>query len=205
MAAVIVLYIVFGLLLTLFLLLLIPLRVEAGFREELFLDLRYLFLRFPLLPGKPEAEEEPQPEPKEKPKDKPGMLDKAKTAMEREGLAGFLGALGELIKLLLSFSAGIWKRLRLRRFQLYLCVPGAGDAAAGAVLYGQASAGVYAACGGLFSLLPCKDKGVTVDLDYSAETPRIDFTARLSIRPIFLVKEAAVLLFKALKPLKKIT
>lgn len=160
----IVLYIFLGLLLTLFLLLLIPLRVEASFREELFLDLRYLFLRFPLLPGKPEAEEE-QPEPKEKPKDKPGMLDKAKTAMKREGLAGFLGALGELIKLLLSFSAGILKRLRLKRFQLYLCVPGAGDAAAGAVLYGQASAGVYAACGGLFSLLPCKDKGVTVDLD----------------------------------------
>lgn len=203
----IVLYILLGLLLTLFLLLLIPLRVEAGFQEEFFLELRYLFLRFPLLSGEPETEEEEElkPEPQEKPKDKPGLLDRAKAAMKREGLAGFLGALGELIRLLLSFSAGILKRLRLKRFQLYLCVPGAGDAAAGAVLYGQVSAGVYAACGGLFSLLPCKDKGVTVDLAYHAEIPQIDFTARLSIRPIFLVREAAVLLFKSLKPLKKIT
>ena len=199
-----------GLLLLLFLALLVPVEVSAGFREELTLELRCLFLRIPLLPGEPEEPGAPAPEPEDVPpekkakKDKPGILDRVKAARRREGLAGFLEALGELLKLVFGFTGGVLKGLRLKRFQLYLCVSGDQDAAAGAVLYGRIAAGVYPACGELFSLLPCKDKGVTIDLDYGAPAHKIDFSATLSIRPIVIVAQALKLLFKARKPLRRV-
>ena len=196
-----------GLLLLLALLALIPVRARLGFREEFSLELRYLFLRFPLLPGEEEPEEpEEEPEKPEKPEGekKPGLVDRAKAALKREGFAGFLQALGELLGVLAEASAGIVKRIRLRRFDLYLCVAGGEDAAAAAIRYGQVSAGVYAACGWLFGLLPCERKGVTVDLDYDGLENRVDFSAELSIRPIYVIKEALAALVKSRKPLKKI-
>lgn len=206
----IVLYVILGmiggLLLLLFLLTLIPARAELRFQGEFALTVKYLFLRIPLLPGEPEEETEKEEPQEEKPKEpgKPGILDRIKAALKREGLGGFLQALGELIKLLCGASAGILKRLRLRRFDLYLCVAGAGDAAAGALLYGKVAAGVYSACGGLFTLLPCKRKGVTVDMDYELWESRVDFSAELSIRPIFVIWEGLRLVLKSMRPLKKI-
>lgn len=199
----VILGIIGGLLLLLFLLTLIPVRAELRFHGEFTLTVKYLFLRIPLLPGEPEGEAEEEPE-EEKPKEpgKPGIRIKA--ALKREGLGGFLQALGELIKLLCGASAGILKRLKLRRFDLYLCVAGAGDAAAGALLYGRVAAGVYPACGGLFTLLPCKRKGVTVDMDYELEESRVDFSAELSIRPVFVIWEGLRLVLKSMRPLKKI-
>lgn len=202
----VILGIIAGLLLLLFLLTLIPVRAQLRFQGEFALTAKYLFLRIPLFPGEPEeTEKEEEPE-EEKPKEsgKPGILDRIKAALKREGLGGFLQALGELIKLLEQASAGILKRLKLRRFDLYLCVSGAGDAAAGAQLYGKVAAGVYSACGVLFTLLPCKRKGVTVDLDYGLWESRVDFSAELSILPIFVVWEGLRLVLKSLRPLKKI-
>lgn len=203
----VILWVLLGLLLLLLLLTLIPVRAELEFHGEFALAVKYLFLRIPLLPGEPKEEtEEPEEPEEEKPKKdgKPGVLDRVKAALKREGLSGFLQALGELIKLLCQASAGILKRLKLKRFDLYLCVAGAGDAAAGAQLYGKIAAGVYPACGGLFTLLPCRRKGVTVDLDYGIEENRVDFSAELSILPFFVAAEGLRLVVKSLRPLKKI-
>ena len=198
----VILGIIGGLLLLILLLTLIPLRAQLRFRGEFELTVKYLFIRVPLLEPKEEPEEPEEKE--EKPKDKPGFIGKIKAALKREGLGGFLQALGELIKLLEQASKGILKRLKLRSFDLYLCVAGAGDAAAGAELYGKVSAGVYPACGVLFTLLPCKRKGVTVDLDYGLWENRVDFSAELSILPFFVVMEGLRLVLKSLRPLKKI-
>lgn len=204
----IVLYILLGILLFLFLLTLCPVRFDLGFREAFRLEVRYLFFRIPLLPVKPEeAVEEPEKPPEEKPKKdedgKPGIPDRIKSALKREGPSGFLQALGDLLKLVGQTSARILRRLKLRRFDLYLCVGGAEDAAAAAIRYGQISAGVYSACGGLFTLIPCKRKGVTVDLDYNTPAFTVDFSACLSIRPIFVLKGLVVLALRGWKPLRR--
>lgn len=203
----VILWIIGGLLLLLLLLTLIPVRAELEFHGEFSLRVKYLFLRIPLFPGKEKEKKEEEEEAGEKEPEKPGkagMADRVKAALKREGLGGFLQALGELVKLLGQASAGLLRRLKLRRFDLYLCVAGAGDAAAGAILYGKISAGVYPACGTLFTLLPCEKKGVTVDLDYDRTENQVDFSTELSILPIFAVKEAVWLVFKSLRPLKKI-
>lgn len=207
----IVLYILGGLLLLLVLVLLIPVKARLEFQEAFSLDLGFLWFRVPLLPGGEEEalppreeEREEEGEEKEEKPETPGLGARLKAALKREGFQGFLQALGELIGLAGRAGAGVLKKLRLREFDLYLCLAGAENAAASAVLYGRLSAGVYSACGGLFALMPCRRKGVTVDLDYSAEESRVAFSAELSIRPLFVAKELLVFLFKSLRPVRKI-
>ena len=53
----VVLYVVLGALLLLVLLLLIPVRVRVDFQEEFRIQLRYLFLRYTLLPAEEKPEE----------------------------------------------------------------------------------------------------------------------------------------------------
>lgn len=196
-----VLYILGGILLVLFLLTLLPVRVEVAFREEFALTLRYGFLRFPLLPGK-ESPEEPPPEPQEP--EGPSAAGRLKRALKREGFWGLVQALGEFVKEALRASGRLLSHLKLKSFDLYLCLGGAYDAAEAAILYGQLSAGVYGACGTLFSLMPCKKKGVTVDLSYSAAENTADFSACLSIRPLFVLKAGLVILWNALPLLRKL-
>lgn len=201
----VILWVLLGLLALILLLTLIPVRAQLRFQGEFALTVKYLFLSFPLLPGEPKEEaEEPEEEEKPEEPDKSGTVDKVKAALKREGLGGFLQALGELIKLLGQASAGILRRLKLKRFDLYLCVAGAQDPAAGALLYGKISAGVYSACGVLFGLLPRGKRGVTVDLDYGLGENRVDFEAELSIRPFFVLAEGLRLVLKGWRPLKRI-
>lgn len=187
-----VLWIICGVLLFLFLLTLIPLRIDTAFQQEFSLTLRYLFFRFPLLPGKDEVEgvKEETEEEAEKPEKK---LD-IKKILKRQGLSGFLKSLFELVQLAASASKRLISHVKLKNFDLYLCLAGAEDAAAAAIQYGQVSAGVYSACGILFGLMDCKRKAATVDLNYQLEESIVDFSARISILPLFLLREAFSLL-----------
>ena len=99
--------------------------------------------------------------------------NKLRAILRREGLEGFLQSLLDFTQAVKDSSQRLLRHVKLKRFDLYLCVAGEEDAAQGAVLYGKVSAGVYAACGALFGLLPCRKKGVTVDLDYGAREHRI--------------------------------
>lgn len=205
----IVLLVIAGVLLLLLLLLLIPLGLEAEYRQGFTLRLRYLWFTIPLLPG--EEEEAPAGSPAPEEEAGPGGLgalkrgwNKLRAILRREGLEGFLQSLLDFTQAVRDSSQRLLRHVKLKRFDLYLCVAGEEDAAQGAVLYGKVSAGVYAACGALFGLLPCRKKGVTVDLDYGAREHRIDFSGKLTASPLFLLREAVVLLWKGLPLFKKL-
>lgn len=193
------LYSIGGVLLALLLLALAPVRADVAFREGFSLTVRYLFLRFPLLPGKEEEEAPPQPEEE---KAGPSPMDRLKAILRRAGFWGFLQALADFIQVLLKASGRLLSHVKLKRFDLYLCLGGAEDAAAAAVRYGQVGSGVYGACGLLFSLLPCKEKGVSVDLDYSTLENTVDFSACFSLRPLFAVTAGVRVLLGALPVLR---
>lgn len=197
-------YIICGILLVLFLLMLLPVRVEVDFREEFALTVRYAFLRIPILPGKEKPEEEPEPKPEPEPEQKPsskkgsGLVGRLKKALKREGFWGFLQSFADFVGAAVNTSGRLLSHLKLRRFDLYLCLGGAVDAAQAAILYGQLSAAVYGACGLVFSIMPCKKKGVAVDLNYGVVENVVDFSACLSLRPIFALKAGLVILWRAL-------
>lgn len=192
-----------GVLLLLFLLLLAPVRLEVRFREEFSLNVKYLFLSFPILPGKEQAEANAEEAPAgEEPGQ--GLGAKLKSICQKEGFFGFLSALLEFLELLGTSSKRLLSHVRLKRFDLYLCLAGSGDAADAAVLYGEVSTAVYSACGFLFGLLPCRKKAVTVNLDYRSGENTVDFHGRASLCPLFALREAVVLLSKGMPFLKKI-
>lgn len=196
------LLIVLGVLLFLLLLLLCPLRIEVRFQEQFFLTLRYLFLKFPLLPGK-EEESQPEETQEEEKKEKAGLKE-IKGLLKQEGFSGFLKALFGFVKILASSAKKLIQGVRLKSFDLYLCLGGAEDAAEAAIQYGKLSGAVYAACGFLFGLAGCKQKSVTVDLNYQSEQSRVDFSGKLSVCPLLVLKEAVALLFKSLPFIRKI-
>ncbi len=192
------LWIVLGVVLFLVLLTWIPVNVDVGFRQEFTVTLHYLFLRFRLFPGK-EKEQPPREEPK-----KEGGAGKIKEILGRTGFAGFLQSLFQLVKLLASSGKRLVSRFRLKRFDLYLCLAGGEDAAQAAIQYGQLSGAVYSACGFLFGLTGCKRRAVTVDLDYESRENKVEFSARISLRPAHVIKEGVSLLIKGLPVLRKL-
>lgn len=186
----IVLWILLGLLAVVFLLLLVPVHADVRYREKLELDVRYLFLRRTLLPApeEPQAEKAEAPSKEKKPEaqkqKKNPMLEKLVRFKEAEGLSGLLHLAGDFLRLTGTSAAKIIRRLKIRDFDLYV-LTGDEDAAAAAILYGQACAVVYPAAEALFTLTKCRRRRVSVDLDYAVKTPAVQLAADVSIRPLF--------------------
>lgn len=201
------LYIFLGILLFLLLLTLLPVRVDAHFQEEFTLKISYLFLRFKILPGeeKPEeAEKEEKPE-KEKPEKEKGegATPKLKRIVKRKGFSGFLESLFELLGMVFNAGKNIVHGIKLKRFDLYLCLGGHDDPAAAAQLYGKLCGPIYTACAGLFSITGAPrrrkpKKAVTVDLDYGSSENLVVFSARVSFLPFTILKEGLALLIHSI-------
>lgn len=204
----IVLLVILGILLLLFLLTLLPLRVAVAFREEFTVELGWLWFRFPLWPQEEQPSQEESP-PEEGAPGSPWSkvrrgIEKVRALLRKRGLSGLLETLGELSRLLKDSAGKLGRRVRLREFDLYVCLGGEEGAALAAIQYGQVSGAVYAACGVILSLLPCKKAGVTVDLDYGSRETTALFSARASILPLFLLGEAWHLFWNGLPLLRKL-
>ena len=186
----IVLWILLGLLAAVFLFLLVPVHAGLRYRETVELTVRWLFLRRTLLPEleKPKPEKAPPPAGESKPPapKKNPLREKLARFREAEGLSGLLRLAGDFLRLTGTSAVKITRRLRVRDFDLYV-LAGGEDAAASAILYGQACAVVYPAAEALFALAKCRRRRVTVDLDYRIKAPAAQLSADVSVRPIFLL------------------
>ena len=191
----IVLYILLGILLFLLFLLHIPAHAYVTYHEEAGLTLRYLFLRFKILPEeeKKEVPEKAAAKPKKQtaPQEKKpnAFVLKVKRSFRAEGFSGFMELIGQFVKLTGTTAINLIKKLRIREFDLYV-MAGGEDAAAAAILYGKACAVIYPATEMLFRLVPCKKHRVSVDLDYSVLEPYVKLEADVLISPISVVNYA---------------
>lgn len=183
-----VLLIIAGILLFLFLLTLLPVQIFLGYGEKLEIQVKLLFYKLPILGDKAQEDADKQDEtPVEKiEKGEESLLDKIKALKEREGISGFLNFFQEFTGLLLSAVHRILRYVEIKQFRLHL-IAGGEDAAAAALLYGQACAVVPPAYAMLFSYKKCKKKSARVDLDYQAKQSTILFTCQLQIRILFLL------------------
>lgn len=199
----IALLIIVTILLLLLLFLLVPIRCAVRFQEEFSLTLSYLFLRKTVLPSAEEATDETKPKDESKPESTlHTALQKIKRILKKKGFWGFLEALYELLVLCLQSGAAIVRKIKLSRFDLYLCVGGADDPAEAAQTYGKLCSGIYPACAELLALTgpprrKKRKKGVSVDLDYRSAENVVDFSATCSVRPITVLAEAVRLIWKA--------
>lgn len=184
----IVLWILLGLLLVLLLCLLIPVHVQVEYGDAFTLDVRYLFLKFRILPAPEKEKAEPKEKAEKAEEKKPNpTLEKIKRVFKAEGFSGFMELVGTFLKLTATQAVRIIRKIRLRDFDLYV-MTGKEDAAEAAVFYGQVCALVYPAAEALFTLTGCKKRRrVSVDLDYNVKTPYVRLAADLSILPVFVL------------------
>ncbi len=180
-----------------FLLLIVPLRAHVVFKEEFTLVIRYLFLKFQIVPSKEDEPEEKAKKPAEEEKPE-GMGGRLKAFFKREGMKGFLNFTGDVVKLLGGTLKRVLKHARIRYFDLYICIGGE-DAADIAELYGQACAVVYPAYSLLFSIArPRRKNAVTIDADFTGVSSTVSFESKINISPLFLLAAGLRALLKAL-------
>ena len=188
----IVLWILLGLIALIFLLLCIPVRFDLNYNGEATVFIRYLFLKYRVLPA---------PEPKKEKKPNP-LLQQVKKYKEAEGLTGLLTLAKDLLKATGTRFGKLLKHIKLKDFDLYVLVGGGEDAAEIAILYGEVCAGVYPAVSVLLGLTNCKSPHgrVSVDLDYSAKEPKVLCTASGAVRPLFVVHHGVQFILRTILP-----
>ncbi len=191
------------LLLLIFIALVIPLRADIGYSEELVLTVKYLFLKFKLFPSEnvdnKEEKSEKKTDGQSVEKKTPGKLQ---SAIRAKGFRGFIELVSELLKLSGTTAVKLLKRLHMSRFDLYV-MTGGEDAAEAAVLYGRTCAVIYPAAELLLNAVKCRKTGVTVDLDYSVKEPYVRLESSVYILPIFAVYYGIKYLFRAIPLLQQ--
>lgn len=197
----IALWIILGILLFLFLILLIKIEVLMQYSQEITLVLKILFFKIVLLsPDKPKEEKKKKEPEKEKPKEekpkekKPEEKKKKQSYLsklkEKKGLSGLVSLFVSIAKIAVGALKGIFSHIVLKKFDVGIALSG-DDAASTAVTYGKLCSVIYPAINVITSVMVCKDYHVTIepvfDIDKDTEV-FADIHAYL--RPIFAVNEA---------------
>ena len=197
----IALWIILGILLFLFLILLIKIEVLMQYSQEITLVLKILFFKIVLLaPDNPKEEKKKKEPEKEKPKEekpkekKPEEKKKKQSYLsklkEKKGLSGLVSLFVSIAKIAVGALKGIFSHIVLKKFDVGIALSG-DDAASTAVTYGKLCSVIYPAINVITSVMVCKDYHVTIepvfDIDKDTEV-FADIHAYL--RPIFAVNEA---------------
>ena len=195
----IALYIILGILLLIFLILLVKVEVFASYTDDLTLTLKILFYKKQLLPApekpkKPQEKkekkpEEPKPEEEKKPEKekKPSYLEKLR---EKKGLSGILSLLTGLARIAVGTLKGLFSHLVIRKLNVGIALSSE-DSATTAVNYGKLCSIVYPAVDVIVAATVCKSYNVILEPVFDDEKgTQITAEADVYLRPIFAVIEA---------------
>ena len=199
----IALYIILGILLLLFLIMLIKVEVFAHYENEITLSVKVLFIKKTLVPTPPKKEKKKK-EKKKKPEKKPpekkketGEEDKKEKKLnylqkikEKKGLTGLLSLITGAARIAGGAMKGLFSHIVIKKMDMGIALC-SGDAASTAVNYGRLCSIVYPAVNVIVAATVCKSYNVTLEpvFDDDKETEfYADVHAHLRI--IFAVAEA---------------
>ncbi len=197
----IALYILLGILLLIFLILLIRVQVFFTFADEPTLTVKVLFYQKKLLPSppkhekkkkkkpekKPKKEEKPKESEEKEPEKKQSYLSKIK---EKKGLSGLVSLLTDVARIAGGLLKGLFSHIVIHKLDVGIAL-NSGDAASTAVTYGKLCSAVYPAVNLIAAATVCKDYHVTVEPVFDSEK-KTEFYADVHahLRLIFAVWEA---------------
>lgn len=200
------LYVICGILLFIFLLLLCPVRVCLDYTDELSVMIRFLFLKFRISPpDKEKIEKEDKEEKKEKPPEtgsrkKGGKKKKAfwHTLYEEEGFSGALHFLKVLADILKGAAKGILSHLVIRLMDVRMAVVGE-NAANTAILYGKVCSAVFPLLTWICSCAKVRKYHADIRPDFIAPKSSAAIALEFSILPIFVLTTGAGALYSYIK------
>lgn len=209
------LYIILGIIAFFILLFSVHLHVNIEYTDYIYVTVRWLFLKFNILPLKEEQkkekkkkEEKSKKEP-EKKEDKPKKEEKPKkkgenpiiTTVKNMGYDGVMAILSNLGKALSGMFRRIFKSFVIQNFDIDLTV-GKGDAAQTAIEYGKTCNKVYPVCGLICSTMKVRTYDVNVKPDFLANHNSGEFKADFYLIPRKLINALIIvgieLVFKVL-------
>lgn len=158
------LYILLGILLVIFLLLLMPVRLKVCYKDDFRCTIKIGFVKIQLYPQKPKnKKKKKKPEKTEK---KPESEEKKKESLIKEKGISWLF---DLIKKVADLAAGalkdFFRHIIVKRLMLSISIAG-NDAADTAVKYGYCCSAVYPAFGIIAGAVKCKSYGVDISPDF---------------------------------------
>ncbi len=184
--------------------------VYMTYDEDFKLDVRWLFIKLPILPKKEKPEKEKKPK-KEKPKkeEKPKEEEKPadpnapkkdniiKAFYNNQGFSGVLQLLRDTVSSINGMFGSIFRHFVFKELKLYLTVGGS-DAAETALLYGKICSAVFPAMGLITSTCKVKEYDCAVRPNFIAAEKTAVFRAVISYRPIFATNAVVVMAFRML-------
>lgn len=206
------LYIVLGILLLLFLILLIRVQVFATYADDLTLSLKVLFVKIQLLPAKKKEkkpkEEKPKekkpkeekPKPKEEKKKKPSYLSKLK---EKKGLSGLLSLFTSAAKIAGGMLKSIFSHIVIKKLDVGIALSGE-EASSVALNYGRVCSVLYPAVNVICAATVCENYNVVVEPVFDPDKPtEVYADVHAYLRLIFVlaaaIKAAVKLLIARIK------
>ena len=176
--------------------------VEVNFGDDFSAKVKFLFFKFkfpqekvnkPLKKQKKVTEQIEQTEKTQK-------KSYIKRLIEEKGLVSAVSELLSIVKSILSEFGKISKHIRIKRFNLFVCVS-SDDPATTAIEYGTLCSVVFPALRYIEenTKLDRKHTKVSVNSDFETASPKFQFNAKIKLRVIFAVLFALKVLFKIIK------
>lgn len=175
------LYILLGILLVLFLLLLMPVKLKATYNEDFRCVLKIGFVKFSLYP----------PKPKKKKKKKPNKADeeqkseetKKESFIKEKGISWLFDLIKKIADLAVGALKDFFRHIIVKKLLLSISIAGS-DAADTAVKYGYCCSAVYPAFGIIVGAVKCKKYGVDISPNFEEKAKsavNMELEARIKI------------------------
>ena len=200
------LYILLAILLILGLVSLIPIGIEASYKNKLYCLLKIGFIKIQLFPEKKKKkkstpQEKPVPKKKEEPKKKDAFS--FKKFFKQNGVSGLMKILKKIASMAKGALKDVFSHIIIRELMLDVTIGGE-DAAETAVSYGKACAVVYPSVSLITQICNCRSLKVLVSPDFTdGSDSKANCKVVADIRTFWLIKAVFVHGFKAISLLIK--
>ncbi|MGN1432602.1 MAG: DUF2953 domain-containing protein [Ruminococcus sp.] len=156
------LYILLGILLVIFLMLLMPVKLKASYNEDFRCSLKIGFVKIQFYPPKPKKKKKES----EKAEEKPKHEEKKKESLVKEkGISWLFDLIKKIADLAVGALKDFFRHIIVKKLMLSISIAG-DDAADTAVKYGYCCSAVYPAFGIIVGAVKCKSYGVDISPDF---------------------------------------
>ena len=155
------LYILLGILLVIFLLLLTPVKLKASYNEDFRCVLKIGFVKFSLYPPKPKKKKKPKKADEEQKSEE----TKKESLIKEKCISWLFDLIKKIADLAVGALKDFFRHIIVKKLLLSISIAGS-DAADTAVKYGYCCSAVYPAFGIIVGAVKCKKYGVDISPDF---------------------------------------
>lgn len=173
------LYILLGILLVIFLLLLTPVKLKASYNEDFRCVLKIGFVKFSLYPPKPKKKKKPKKADEEQKSEE----TKKESLIKEKGISWLFDLIKKIADLAVGALKDFFRHIIVKKLLLSISIAGS-DAADTAVKYGYCCSAVYPAFGIIVGAVKCKKYGVDISPNFEEKAKsavNMEFEARIKI------------------------